>query len=123
DIQEDSAGHLDSRGFNAPVFYRYMSINVDMLKGRTIEEIRQLIKSFLYLVPTAMRSSFASDQRASFALLTCGEGNSTSLANAFSKSVRSGNNDILSASADKLISHYKKQKKAWGEVANESMFA
>ncbi len=113
DLAEQGSGHIGTTEFSSGVFYRYASINVDLLAKnvkKTPEEVKPfintLIRCFAQVSPSAKQKVFAAHTHADFVLVT--ESNQPlSLANAFRAPVKN-TGEVMEASITKLVSHYEK---------------
>lgn len=113
DLAEQGSGHIGTTEFSSGVFYRYASINVDLLAKnvkKTPEEVKPfintLIRCFAQVSPSAKQKVFAAHTHADFVLVT--ESNQPlSLANAFRTPVKN-TGEVMEASINKLVIHYEK---------------
>lgn len=118
DLAEQGSGHIGTTEFSSGVFYRYASINIDLLaqniKG-TVEDVativNTMIRCFAQITPSAKQKVFAAHNQADFVLAV--ESNQPlSLANAFRKPVEN-TGDVMEHSIEKLVSHYEKLTDAY----------
>jgi len=111
DLAEQGSGHIGTNEFSSGVFYRYASINVDLLADnikKTVTEtadiIRTMVNCFAQVSPSAKQKSFAAYNRADFVLCTSSS-QPLSLANAFRKPIPN-TGEVMEASIQNLLSHY-----------------
>jgi len=111
DLSEQGSGHIGTTEFSSGVFYRYASINVDLLAkntGRSITQVQYLIglivRCFAQVTPSAKQKTFAAHNFAEFVMVTKAD-QPLSLANAFRAPVV---NDglVMQHSISQLVSHY-----------------
>lgn len=111
DLAEQGSGHIGTNEFSSGVFYRYASIDVDLLAGNikksisdTTDIINTIVNCFAQVSPSAKQKTFAAHNRADFVL--CTQSNQPlSLANAFRKPIPNSG-EVMEASIQSLISHY-----------------
>jgi CRISPR system Cascade subunit CasC len=111
DLAEQGSGHIGTNEFSSGVFYRYASIDVDLLasnikkpKSDTSDIINTIVNCFAQVSPSAKQKTFAAHNRADFVL--CTQSNQPlSLANAFRKPIPNSG-EVMEASIQSLISHY-----------------
>ena len=119
DLAEQGSGHIGTTEFSSGVFYRYASINVDLLAkntGKTVNELSDvictMICSFAQVSPTAKQKTFAAHNLAEFVLVS----KSTlpiSLANAFRKPIKNDSN-VMEETINKVVAHYNKLVTGYG---------
>lgn len=95
--KNSGSGHLDQAGFAAAVFYQYVCIDRDLLKGNlgggdeaealTQKALRALAQAVLTVGPTGKQNSYASRAYAHYALAEKGAQQPRSLSLAFVKPV------------------------------------
>lgn len=113
DLAEQGSGHIGTTEFSSGVFYRYASINVDLLAKNVSSNINDImpiintvIRCFAQVSPSAKQKTFAAYNQADFIMAT--ESNQPlSLANAFRKPIEN-NGDVMENSITALIKHYEK---------------
>jgi len=112
DLAEQGSGHIGTNEFSSGVFYRYASIDVDLLAKnikKSIEEtasiINTIINCFAQVSPSAKQKTFAAHNKADFVLCTRSN-QPLSLANAFRKPIPN-TGEVMEASIQSLITHYK----------------
>lgn len=113
DLAEQGSGHIGTTEFSSGVFYRYASINVELLAkntGKTANELSELIntmvRSFAQVSPSAKQKTFAAHNLAEFVLVS----KSTlpiSLANAFRKPIKNDSH-VMEKTINKVVEHYNK---------------
>ena len=111
DLAEQGSGHIGTNEFSSGVFYRYASINVDLLAEnikKSIEEttsiVTTIINCFAQVSPSAKQKTFAAHNKADFVLCTCSN-QPLSLANAFRKPIPN-TGEVMEASIQSLVTHY-----------------
>jgi len=119
DLAEQGSGHIGTTEFSSGVFYRYASINVDLLAkntGKKADElsdvINTMIRSFAQVSPSAKQKTFAAHNLAEFVLVN----KSTmpiSLANAFRKPIKNDSN-VMEETINKVVAHYNKLVTGYG---------
>ena len=111
DLAEQGSGHIGTNEFSSGVFYRYASIDADLLASNikksvpeTANIINTIVNCFAQVSPSAKQKTFAAHNKADFVL--CTQSNQPlSLANAFRKPIPN-TGDVMEASIQSLISHY-----------------
>lgn len=127
DGREDAgAGHIGERGYGAGLFYLYLCINREQLREnlggnaalteRTLEALAHAIAK---VSPTGMQNSFASRAYAVYALAEKGDQQPRSLAQAFLKPVRGGEeHDLFDNSVRALTQRCDNFDKVYGACAD-----
>ena len=113
DLAEQGSGHIGTTEFSSGVFYRYASINLDLLAQNvkaSISDIQPIVNTivrcFAQVVPSAKQKVFAAHNQADFVLVT--ESNQPlSLANAFRKPIENSG-EVMECSIQALVQHYEK---------------
>ena len=95
----EGAGHIGTLEFNSACYYRYVGLNLDLLKDEahlghfSEEELRQVVQTFLYAsiaaVPEARKNSMFGNNPPQYVLGFNRSGQPLSLVNAFEKPIRS----------------------------------
>ncbi len=119
DLAEQGSGHIGTNEFSSGVFYRYASINVDLL-ARNIKKsvaetsgiINTMICCFAQVSPNAKQKTFAAHNLADFVLVTKSN-QALSLANAFRKPIENSGS-VMEASITSLVLHYEKLVNGYG---------
>lgn len=118
DLAKQGSGHISTTEFSAGVFYRYGSINLDLLAKNIQMEVSELspiinamVKCFALVTPPAKQKVFAAHNIAEFLLITKAD-LPLSLANAFRKPIENSG-DVMENSIAALVSHYEKLKDAY----------
>ncbi len=113
DLAEQGSGHIGTTEFSSGVFYRYASINLDLLAKnthKTKEElggiINTMIRCFAQVSPSAKQKTFAAHNHADFVMVTQAD-QPLSLANAFRSPIKN-KSDVMEESIKSLINHYQK---------------
>ena len=111
DLAEQGSGHIGTNEFSSGVFYRYASIDVDLLASnikKSVEEtagiVNTIINCFAQVSPSAKQKTFAAHNKADFVLCTRSN-QPLSLANAFRKPIPN-TGEVMEASIQSLVSHY-----------------
>lgn len=118
DLAEQGSGHIGTTEFSSGVFYRYASINVDLLaknvKG-SVEDVANIVNTmincFAQVSPDAKQKVFAAHNKADFVMATQSN-QPLSLANAFRKPIKNSG-EVMEDSITALVSHYEKLSKAY----------
>lgn len=123
DLAEQGSGHIGTTEFSSGVFYRYASINVDLLAKnvkKTAKDvmpvINTLIRCFAQVSPSAKQKVFAAHTHADFVMATQSS-QPLSLANAFRKPIKN-TGEVMEASISGLIRHYEKLVSGYGIDSN-----
>lgn len=111
DLAEQGSGHIGTNEFSSGVFYRYASINVDLLAkniNKTVSEaahiVNTIINCFAQVSPSAKQKTFAAHNKADFVLCT-NSNQPLSLANAFRNPIKN-TGEVMEESIKALVSHY-----------------
>ncbi|MFT6925039.1 MAG: CRISPR system Cascade subunit CasC [Psychromonas sp.] len=118
DLAEQGSGHIGTMEFSSGVFYRYASINVNLLAKNvksTVSEvtpiINTMIRCFAQVSPSAKQKVFAAYNQADFVMATHSN-QPISLANAFRKPIEN-NGDVMENSIAALVKHYERLTNAY----------
>jgi len=118
DLAEQGSGHIGTTEFSSGVFYRYASINVDLLAKNVkatpadVEPIiNTMVRCFAQVSPSAKQKVFAAHNQADFVMVTQSD-QPLSLANAFRKPVQN-TGEVMEESIAALVQHYEKLKSAY----------
>jgi CRISPR system Cascade subunit CasC len=113
DLAEQGSGHIGTTEFSSGVFYRYASINLDLLaeniqksKQELSDIINTVVRCFAQVSPSAKQKTFAAYNHADFVMVTQSD-QPLSLANAFRSAIKN-KSDVMEESIHSLISHYEK---------------
>ncbi len=125
DLSEQGSGHIGTTEYSSGVFYRYASINLDLLSkntGKSVSELEDIIqiiiRCFAQVSPSAKQKTFAAHNYADF-VLVAKSNQALSLANAFRKPVLN-NGDVMETSIDKITNYYEKLVNAY-ELDSEAI--
>jgi CRISPR system Cascade subunit CasC len=129
DEDEDAgAGHIGSLEFNSACYYRYVGLNIDLLRDKDhlghfkAEECRETVDAFLRAaieaVPSARHNSMFGHTPVGFVLGLSRRGQPLSLANAFEKPVISSSG-YVEKSKEAMEAHFAELKKLYGLTAEE----
>jgi CRISPR system Cascade subunit CasC len=118
------AANMGHAEFNAACYYRYLSLNLDLLanedhlkgigKAGRQKVVSAFLRAALLAVPSAKKTSKNGDCFPEFALGLVSSGQPFQLANAFESPVRANGHGWLAPSVDALEKHYTKLKKIFG---------
>lgn len=118
DLAEQGSGHIGTTEFSSGVFYRYASINVDLLAKNVKAEVSEvtpiintMIRCFAQVSPSAKQKVFAAYNQADFVMATQSN-QPLSLANAFRKPIEN-NGEVMENSIAALVKHYEKLSDAY----------
>ncbi|CAG17975.1 type I-E CRISPR-associated protein Cas7/Cse4/CasC [Photobacterium profundum] len=113
DLATQGSGHIGTTEFSSGVFYRYASIDVDLLAkniGKSVEEVSDIINTmvrcFAQVTPSAKQKTFAAHNHADFVMVTQSN-QPLSLANAFRKPILN-TGEVMEHSIESLVKHYEK---------------
>lgn len=120
--EEMGAGMMGTLEFNSACYYRYIGINLDLLKenlkGVDDVDIQKMLKSFIQAaltsVPSARKNSMNAATRPSYVLGVKREGQPLQLVNAFEKPVKAGNEGFVDGAVEQLKAELQKMKDVWG---------
>ena len=111
DLAAQGSGHIGTTEFSSGVFYRYASIDVDLLAkninkpiSETAQIVQTIVKCFAQVTPSAKQKTFAAYNKADFVLCTSSN-QPLSLANAFRQPV-ANTGDVMELSIQNLVTHY-----------------
>ena len=120
---ESGAGMTGTLEFTSACYYRYVALNIDLLRGHLSalgsDELKQVVDAFLraalLAVPTARKNSMNANTVPAFVLGTLKDkGQPIQLVNAFENPVRPKGDGFVNSSIDALEAEFKKLKDAWG---------
>lgn len=118
DLAEQGSGHIGTTEFSSGVFYRYGSINVDLLAKNIKADVSDvaniittMIRCFAQVTPDAKQKVFAAHNQADF-VMAVKSNQPLSLANAFRKPIPN-NGEVMENSIEKLLAHYDKLTAAY----------
>lgn len=113
DLAEQGSGHIGTTEFSSGVFYRYASINLDLLAENTKKSkqelsdlVNTLVRCFAQVTPSAKQKTFAAHNHADFVMVTQSD-QPLSLANAFRSAIKN-KSDVMEQSINSLVKHYEK---------------
>lgn len=125
DLAEQGSGHIGTTEFSSGVFYRYASINLDLLAKNVkatpddvMPIVNTMVRCFAQVAPSAKQKVFAAHNQADFVLVTQSD-QPLSLANAFRKPVENSG-EVMEKSIEALIKHYEKLTGAY-EIDSKAM--
>ena len=118
----EGAGHIGTLEFNSACYYRYIGINIDLLKDSdhlghfSDEELNTVLDTFIRACltanPTARKNSQFGFTLPEYVLGLRRTGQPLSLANAFETPVTKKGN-IKSASSEAMVDHFNKLANTW----------
>ena len=118
DLAEQGSGHIGTTEFSSGVFYRYASINVDLLAKNvkaSVDDVSNIVNTmincFAQVSPDAKQKVFAAHNKADF-VLAAKSNQPLSLANAFRKPIVN-NGTVMEESIAALVTHYEKLTNAY----------
>lgn len=122
--EKTGAGMTGMLEFSSACYYRYVAVNVDLLKTHlgdlTEEQIKAIlsafVKSSVLAVPSARKNSMNASTVPSYVLGLVRNGHPLQLVNAFETPVRSGSG-FASPSEEAIKKEYAKMKDVWGVSA------
>ncbi len=124
DAEDAGAGHIGTVEFNSACYYRYVGINLELLRQSKMFDQTQLevvLKTFIEAVvmanPVARRNSMFACSLPAFILGLRRNGQPISLANAFEDPVRQNKNGYTTQSIEKLLTEWEHLKKTFGLTA------
>jgi CRISPR system Cascade subunit CasC len=121
--EAEGAGHIGTLEFNSACYYRYIGINLDLLKDKnhlrhfTKEELDTVLDTFLRSCleanPTARKNSQFGYTRPDYVLGLRRIGQPLSLANAFEMPINADDKGYVEKSKDNLKKHFANMKETW----------
>ncbi len=123
-LEETGAGMTGMLEFSSACYYRYVAVNVDLLKqhlnGLTEEQINEIlsafVKSTVFAVPSARKNSMNASTVPSYVLGMVRNGHPLQLVNAFESPVRPVGGYTV-PSVEVIKKEYAKMKDIWGVSA------
>lgn len=110
--ESEGAGHMGSNEFNSACYYRYIALNLDLLKDEshlsvlTDEELKTVVDAFIrasiLAVPGARKNSMMGFNPPEYVLGTIREGQPVSLVNAFEEPVKAKGKGYVQSSIEKM---------------------
>lgn len=127
-LDDSGAGHISSVEFNSACYYRYVGLNLDLLRSSKFfnnDEIKTVVSTFLQSVveanPSARKNSMFGQTLPSYILGIRRKGQPIALANAFEKPIASTNGFVYESSL-KLNKEWERIKHTFSiSVTNESV--
>jgi CRISPR system Cascade subunit CasC len=124
--EDVGAGFIGLTGFGSGVYYTYACINNQLLidnLGGDADLARRAVEAFVEalatVTPSGKINSFANHGRADFILAETGGQQPRTLAGAFVKPVRAGDeDDLMTASIEALSKHRERMERAYGPSAD-----
>lgn len=122
--EAEGAGHIGTLEFNSACYYRYIGINLDLLKDEnhlghfSNKELDTVLDTFLRSCleanPIARKNSQFGYTRPDYVLGLRRVGQPLSLANAFEKPIKAAGKGYVEKSKDSLKNHFANMKETWG---------
>lgn len=114
DADDAGAGHIGTLEFNSACYYRYVGLNLDLLKSHlahfSADELRTVLDAFLraavLAVPNARKNSMFGFNPPAYVLGVRRGGQPLSLVNAFEQAVPGGREGYVAGSVAALKSHW-----------------
>lgn len=123
---DEGAGHIGTLEFNSACYYRYIGLNLDLLRDKdhlahfSDEEFKAVLDAFvraaILAVPNARKNSMMGFNPPEYVLGTLREGQPVSLVNAFEKPVKQKGEGVVKPSVDALDEKFKWMKETYGFV-------
>ena len=122
DADDAGAGHIGTTEFNSACYYRYIGINLDLLKQSKLfnqTELKSVLENFIRACvtanPVARRNAMFGYTLPSCVLaLRRKSGQPLSLANAFESPVKAGRNGVVSESETAMLNEWDSLKSTFG---------
>lgn len=112
---DEGAGHLGTLEYNSACYYRYVGLNMDLLKDKdhlnhfNDHEFHQVLETFLrsaiMAVPTARKNSMFAFNPPAYVLGLKRTGQPLSLVNAFEKPIKKSFNGYIEESTNRMNNH------------------
>ncbi len=122
--EKSGSGHIGTLEFNSATYYRYIALNLDLLKsnlkdtvdGAAMKKIVEtFIKACVQAVPSARKNSMNANTLPDYVLGIVKEsGQPIQLVNAFENPIKREADGIKETSKNKLEAHLKALKETWG---------
>lgn len=120
DAEDAGAGHIGTVEFNSACYYRYIGINLDLLKQSNMfdqTQYKEVLKNFIEATvmanPVARKNSMFAYSLPAFILGIRRQGQPLSLANAFEEPVKQSKHGYVAQSIEKLIEEWNYLKKTF----------
>ena len=130
DVEDAGAGHIGSLEYNSACYYRYVGLNLDLLRDAahlghfTKDELEKVVKAFIraavLAVPQARKNSMFGFNPPTYVLGLRRTGQPISLVNAFEKPVAATGEGYAQASELALKNHWAQIKKLYSLKADEA---
>ncbi len=121
---DEGAGHIGTLEFSSACYYRYVGLNLDLLRDDnhleifTDEEFQSVVRAFvraaLMAVPQARKNSMFGHTLPDFVIGLRRHGHPLSLVNAFEKPVRASAKGYLAPSREALVEHLNALRAVYG---------
>ncbi len=128
DADDAGAAHIGTVEFNSACYYRYVGVNVDLLKQSNMfdqSQLHNVVSNFIRAVvmanPVARRNSMFGYSLPACVLGLKRSGQPLSLANAFEKPVKSSANGYVASSIAKMTAEWENVKKIFGLNADSEI--
>lgn len=121
---DEGAGHIGSLEFNSACYYRYIALNLDLLRDKdhlehfSDEEFKSVVEAFIrasiLAVPGARKNSMMGFNPPEYVLGTLREGQPVSLVNAFEEPVKAQGRGYVQRSIEKMEEKFQWMESAYG---------
>jgi CRISPR system Cascade subunit CasC len=121
--ESEGAGHMGTNEFNSACYYRYIAVNLDLLKSESHlavlsdEEFKSVVDAFIraaiLAVPNARKNSMMGFNPPEYVLGTLREGQPVSLVNAFEKAVKPGQGGYVEESVKRMEEKFQWMEKTY----------
>lgn len=122
--EDEGAGHIGTLEFNSACYYRYIALNLDLLRDKdhlehfSDEEFKAVLDAFIrasiLAVPGARKNSMMGFNPPEYVLGTIREGQPVSLVNAFEKAVKPNNGGYVEESVKRMEEKFQWMEKTYG---------
>lgn len=123
---DEGAGHIGTLEFNSACYYRYIALNLDLLRDHdhlahySEEELKAVLDAFirasLLAVPNARKNSMMGFNPPEYVLGTIREGQPVSLVNAFETPVKQMGKGIVEPSREAMEAKFTWMKETYGFI-------
>jgi len=121
DTEDAGGSHIGNIEFNSACYYRYIGINLDLLKQSKMfdqVQLQEVLKNFIHAVvmanPVARRNSMFGYSVPACILAVKRAGQPLSLANAFEEPVKASKNGYIAPSIAKMLATWDDMKRIFG---------
>ncbi|MGK0290812.1 MAG: CRISPR system Cascade subunit CasC [bacterium] len=124
--EETGSGHMDDLQFNTGIFYKYATVDLNLLKENlnqdktlTQKAVIAFLKSFVSSLPTGKQNSMAAHQHPFTIFVTLGTGSNSNLTNAFANLPnpnKNGNAHPFATTTQELIKEFNSEQNFFGDL-------